>query len=142
MLMFDFLSRGADFRIEDAEPLRLRDLIGGLRSGAIPASLILDRLDPDLSDEIRAVVAHRGATAESFIARALVTFALDAADEAWRQLARRSGEADACDAETSAFASLLTEALRRALMRNARIGSQRRGAAAGAALARRIGAGH
>jgi hypothetical protein len=139
MPIFDFIALNSDFRIDDEEPLRLRDLIVGLRSGAIPASFILDRLDTDLSDEIRAVVAHRGVPAESFLAKALVNFALDAADEAWRQLESRAAPA-AGDAEAGAFASLLSEALRRALLRNVRIGSQHPSSIATATLGRRVGA--
>jgi len=64
---------------------RLRDLIVGLLSGDIAAATILGRLDPNLSDEVRAMVAHRGMTAESFLANALMAFAFDVADESWRQ---------------------------------------------------------
>ncbi len=139
MPIFDFISLKPDFSVDDEEPLRLRDLIVGLRSGAIPASLILDRLDTDLSDEIRAVVAHRAVSAESFLAKALVNFALDAADEAWRQLANRAAPA-AGDAEAGAFASFLSSALRRAVPRNLRIGMQGPARTGGATLGRRVGA--
>jgi hypothetical protein len=42
---------------------------------------ILSRLDPNLSDEIRPLVAHRGVTVESFLADVLMAFALDVVDE-------------------------------------------------------------
>lgn len=47
---------------------------------------ILSRLDPNLSDEIRALVAHRGVTVESFLADVLMAFALDVVDETWRRV--------------------------------------------------------
>ncbi|PNG26161.1 hypothetical protein CR492_09940 [Methylocella silvestris] len=125
--MFDFLLRGAELRFDLSEPLPLRDLVTGLRSGGIEASAILDRLDPDLADEIHAVAVHRGVTTESYLASALVNFALEAADEAWRRLGERAASAGA-DQEAAAFGALLSEALRRTLTRDARICS---GAGAG-----------
>ena len=47
---------------------------------------ILSRLDPNLSDEIRTLVAHRGVTVESFLADVLMAFALDVVDETWRRV--------------------------------------------------------
>jgi hypothetical protein len=102
---------------------RLRDLIRGLLSGDIAASTILARLDPNLSDEIRALVAHRGMTAESFLANALLAFALDVADESWRQ-AIKYREAIAEDSEAAAFADLLTEVMRQRLEREISLGRQ------------------
>ncbi len=137
MLMFDFHSIDAHFAFDDDAPLRLRDLIAGLGSGALSASLVLDRLDPDLADEIHAVVAHRGQSAESFLAKALAGFALDAADEAWRRLSERAQPADG-DAEARAFEQVLSEALRRAMARDLRIGAAHH-AAPHATLGRRVG---
>jgi hypothetical protein len=100
---------------------RLRDLIRGLLSGDIAAATILARLDPNLSDEIRALVAHRGITAESFLANALLAFALDVADESWRQ-AIKYREAVAEDSEAAAFSDLLSEVMRQRLEREVSIG--------------------
>jgi hypothetical protein len=95
---------------------RLRDLILGLLSGDIPATSILGRLDPNLSDQVRAMVVHRGISVESFLANALMAFALDVADESWRQ-AIKYREAIADDAEAAAFTDLLTEVMRQRLER-------------------------
>lgn len=138
MLIFDFSSIGDEIRIDEEEPLRLRELIAGLRSGALPATMILDRVEPDLSDEIRAVAAHRGVSAESFIVNALLNFALDAADGAWRRLARRTAHAES-DGEAEAFTDVLSEALRRTLVRDLRIESQWRGEKSASTLGRRVG---
>ncbi|MGH6818651.1 MAG: hypothetical protein ACREC1_07775 [Methylovirgula sp.] len=116
---------------------RLRDLIVGLLSGDIAATAILARLDPNLSDEIRALIVHRGITAESFLANALMAFALDIADESWRQ-AIKYREATAKDAEAAAFADLLTEVMRQRLEREISLGWQAEREPQ-ATLARRIG---
>jgi hypothetical protein len=100
---------------------RLRDLILGLLSGDIPAASILGRLDPNLSDEVRAMVAHRGVSVESFLANALMAFALDVADESWRQ-AIKYREAIVGDAEAAAFTDLLTEIMRQRLEREISLG--------------------
>jgi hypothetical protein len=102
---------------------RLRDLIRGLLSGDIAAATILARLDPNLSDEVRAIVVHRGITAESFLANALLTFALDIADQSWRQ-AIKYREALAEDSEAAAFADLLSEVMRQKLEREISLGWQ------------------
>ncbi|VTZ48092.1 conserved hypothetical protein [Methylocella tundrae] len=138
MLIFDFAPIGGEIRIGEEEPLRLRELIAGLRSGSLPATLILDRVEPDLSDEIRAVAAHRGVSAESFIVNALVNFALDAADQAWRRMSRRTAHSEA-DGEAEALSNLLSEALRRILVRDLRIGSEWPAEKSAATLGRRVG---
>ena len=90
---------------------RLRDLILGLHSGSISAAVVLDRLDPDFADEIRAFVVHRGLSAENFIANALLAFALDVADQSWRQgLKSRQSRSD--DPEADMVAELLLEIMR------------------------------
>jgi hypothetical protein len=90
---------------------RLRDLIIGLHSGSISAAVVLDRLDPAFADEIRAFVVHRGLSAESFIANALLAFALDVADQSWRQgLKSRQSRSD--DPEADMVADLLLEIMR------------------------------
>ena len=118
--MYDFASIVSDIRLDSAEPLRLRDLVAGLRSGELTAQSITDRLPPDLADEVAAVALHRGVGADTLIVSALLTFALDAADEAWRRLEERRAE-PAGDGEARAFAVLLNEAVRRALDRGQRI---------------------
>jgi hypothetical protein len=117
---------------------RLRDLIVGLLSGDIAAATILGRLDPNLSDEVRAMVAHRGMSAESFLANALMAFALDVADESWRQ-AIKYREAIAEDAEAEAFADLLTEVMRQRLEREISLGGQAESSESHMPLGRRIG---
>ncbi len=90
---------------------RLRDLIHGLHSGTISAGVVLDRLDPGFADEIHAFVIHRGMSAENFIANALLAFALDVADQSWRQgLKSRQSHSD--DPEADMVADLLREIMR------------------------------
>jgi hypothetical protein len=138
MIGFDFLAVYSDLRIKADPSLRLRDLVGGLKSGDISAAALLNRLDPNLSDEIRAVAAHRGVSAENFLANVLRTFALDAADEAWRQLVERS-EPIGDDAEAEALGNLFAQALRRTLVQDVRIGSQGAKPDSARALGRRVG---
>jgi hypothetical protein len=90
---------------------RLRDLILGLLSGNVSAGSVLDRLDPAFADEVRAFVVHRGLTQESFLANTLLAFALDIADQTWRQaiLNRRT---QTSDPEAEILADLLTEIMR------------------------------
>lgn len=89
----------------------LRDLILGLHLGSIPAAVVLDRLDPAFADEIHAFVVHRGLNAENFIANALLAFALDVADQSWRQgLKSRQSHSD--DPEADMIADLLREIMR------------------------------
>ena len=95
---------------------RLRDLILGLHAGTISAASLLDRLDPASADEIRAFVAHRGLTVESFIANALLAFALDIADQSWRRQVK-SRQFDAEDPEANLVADLLAEIMRQQLNR-------------------------
>jgi len=95
----------------DGEPPRLRELMLGLFSGNISAAAVLDRLDPASADEIRAFVAHRGLSAEYFIAQALLAFALDVADQSWDQ-AIRSRRPRGDDPEADVLSDLLTEIMR------------------------------
>ncbi len=134
---FGYLIADAETSSGGGTAPRLRDLIVGLLSGDIAAAAILARLDPNLSDEVRALVAHRGITAESFLANALMAFALDIADESWRQ-ALQYREATADDAEAAAFADLLTEVMRQRLEREVSIGWQKE-SEPHITLARRIG---
>jgi hypothetical protein len=92
------------------DALGLRDLILGLHSGGIPAAIVLDRLDPAFADEIRAFVVHRGLSAENFIANALLAFALDVADQSWRQGLKSRRPSD--DPEADMVAELLREIMR------------------------------
>lgn len=140
MPVFDFLAIYSDLRIKGNPSLRLRDLIGGLRSGDIPSAPLLDRLDPNLADEIRAVAAHRRVSVESFLSNVLRTFALDAADETWRQLVERL-EPISDDAEAEALGNLFAEALRRTLARDIRVGAQGVKTKPARTLARRVGPG-
>jgi hypothetical protein len=94
----------------------LRDLILGLHSGTIAATFVLDRLDPAFADELRAFVVHRGLSAENFIANALLAFALDVADQSWRQgLKSRQPHSD--DPEADMVGDLLREIMRQRLDR-------------------------
>jgi len=90
---------------------RLRDLILDLHAGTISATSVLERLDPAFADEIRAFVAHRGLAAEHFIANALLAFALDVADQSWRQ-GIKARQPHAEDPEADLIADLLTEIMR------------------------------
>jgi hypothetical protein len=119
-------------------PLRLRDLIAGLRSGDIAAAVILRRLDPNLSDEIRALVAHRGISVEGFLANVLMAFALDIADETWRQVISRE-ESVVEDVEAGAFGDLLTEAMRQILRRGLRLAGETANQKPSATSGRRVG---
>lgn len=132
--MYDFAPHAFELSSDLAAPLRLRDLVAGLRSGDLTAETIVDRLDPDLADEINAVALHRGLTTEAFLVSALVSFALDAADESWRRLGERRGGEHApaphdFDSEAHAFTVLMTDAVQRAISRDERIASDRKAAA-------------
>ncbi|MGP8232515.1 MAG: hypothetical protein ACLQL2_07605 [Methylovirgula sp.] len=95
----------------NGEAPRLRELMLGLLSGNISAASVLDRLDPAFTDEIHAYVAHRGLSAENFIAQALLAFALDIADKSWDQ-AIRSRRAHGDDPEADVISDLLGEIMR------------------------------
>lgn len=136
--IFGYFIADAEQPPENAATPRLRDLIFGLLSGEIGAATILGRLDPNLSDEIRAMVAHRGITAESFLANALMAFALDVADESWRQ-AVKYRESTAEDAEAAAFADLLAEIMRQRLEREICLEWRAGSSEPHVTLARRIG---
>ncbi len=138
MLLFGTLIAGAELSSGDTAAPRLRDLIVGLLSGEITATAIFSRLDPNLVDEVHALVAHRGTTAEAFLANALMAFALDIADKSWRQ-AIKYREAFAEDAEAEAFADLLAEAMRQQLEREISLGWQAENPEPHATLGRRIG---
>jgi hypothetical protein len=135
--IFSYLIADSEPSSESTGVPRLRDVILGLLSGDIPAANILGRLDPNLSDEIRAMVAHRGMNVESFLANALMAFALDVADESWRQ-AIKFREAISADAEAAAFTDLLTEIMRQKLEREVSL-SWDAASETHATLARRIG---
>ena len=123
--LFGYILADSQASSEGPTP-RLRDLILGLLSGEIAAAAVMSRIDPNLADEVRAVVAHRGITAESFLANALMAFALDVADESWRQ-AIRSREALTDDAEAAALSELLMEVLRQRIEREIAVGGQTQG---------------
>ncbi|HEY0145327.1 MAG TPA: hypothetical protein VGB93_04080 [Methylovirgula sp.] len=114
----------------------LRDLILGLHSGSISAAVVLDRLDPGFADEIRAFVVHRGLTAENFIANALLAFALDVADQSWRQgLKSRQPHSD--DPEADMVADLLREIMRQRRDREIHLASPAAGRESHVTLGRR-----
>ena len=96
----------AESTFGEGKPPRLRELIVGLLSGNTSAAAVLDRLDPAFVDEIRAYVAHRGLSAENFIAQALLAFAFDIADKSWDQ-AIRSRRADGDDPEADVICDVL-----------------------------------
>lgn len=123
MLGIGFLTIDGALPSTDRASLRLRDLIAGLRSGDIAASAILERLDPDLSDEVRALVAHRGITPEDFLADVLTAFALDIADETWRRVMSR-GDRIAEDVEAAALGDLVAQAAHQMLIRGLRIAGE------------------
>jgi hypothetical protein len=120
MFSFCFLSIDDHLSSTGQTSPRLHDLIAGLRSGDIAAAPILSRLDPNLSDEIRALVAHRGVTVESFLANVLMAFALDVADETWRRVTG-GGESVVDDAEAGVLGDLIAEAMRQILLHGLRI---------------------
>lgn len=101
----------AESTFAEGKPPRLRELIFGLLSGNISSAAVLDRLDPAFADEIHAYVAHRGLSAENFIAQALLAFALDIADKSWDQ-AVRSRRAHGDDPEADVISDLLAEIMR------------------------------
>ncbi len=106
-----------------AASLRLRDLIAGLGSGVITADSLIDQLDPNLSDEIRALVAHRRINLEKVLASVLLAFALDIADEVWGRMMRRS-ESLGESGEAAALTDVLNEAMLRMLQRGLRLGDE------------------
>jgi hypothetical protein len=103
--------------------LRLRDLIAGLGSGVIAADSLIDQLDPNLSDEIRAFVVHRRINLEKFLASVLLAFALDIADEVWGRMIGRS-ESLGESGEAAALSDVLNEAMHRMLQRGLRLGDE------------------
>jgi hypothetical protein len=106
-----------------AASLRLSDLIADLGSGVIVADSVIDQLDPNLSDEIRALVAHRRINLEKFLASVLLAFALDIADEVWSRVIRRS-ESLGESGEAAALTDVLNEAMLRMLQRGLRLGDE------------------
>ena len=116
---------------------RLRDMIAGLRSGEIPAAAILSQLDSNLSDEIRALVAHRGIDMERFLADVLIDFMLNVADEAWRGVTSHRGSGN--DAEAGALSALVTAAVRQMLLHRLRLPGKMAHDGALEAFSRRVG---
>jgi hypothetical protein len=117
MLSFAYLSMHNGLTSTGEAAPRLRDLIAGLRSGDIAAASILGLLDPTISDKIRGVVAHRGINMERFLADVLIAFALDIADETWRQAVCRR-ECVGESGQAGMLSDLLTEATHQMLQRS------------------------
>jgi len=128
----------AESTFGEGKPPRLRELIFGLLSGNTSAAAVLDRLDPAFVDEIRAYVAHRGLSAESFIAQALLAFAFDIADTSWDQ-AIRSRRAEGDDPEADVICDLLSEIMRQRRDREIFLGSAAAARESHATLGRRRG---
>jgi hypothetical protein len=85
------------FRKEQSDSnewLHLSDLISGLNSNLISADDLIDRIDPDLADELHAITAHRGLEMSAFLAEALTQVAFDAADSAWRNALTQCADFD------------------------------------------------
>jgi hypothetical protein len=135
---FGFLSIDDHLSSTGQTSPRLRDLIASLRSGDIAAEPILSQLDPNLSDEIRALVAHRGVTVEMFLANVLMAFALDVADETWRRVAG-GGESVVEDSEAGALGDLIAEAMRQMLLDGLRIEGDTASQELSTKLGRRVG---
>jgi hypothetical protein len=123
MLSFAYLSIDTDLASPSEVSPRLRDLITGLRSGDIVAASILNQLDSNLSDEIRALVAHRGMNTERFLANVLTAFALDVADETWRRVIRRDESVDN-NGEAGVLTDLLSAAMHQMLLQRQRLAGE------------------
>ena len=93
---------------------RLRDLIYGLHAADAGTSELLDRLDPDIADELHAIVAHRQIRATDFVAEALMELALDAADSVWRAAVEQRAGLQR-DAEMAELGVVVVRAMRRHL---------------------------
>jgi hypothetical protein len=121
----------------EQEPMRLRDLLSGLQSRHEAAADFIQRIDPGIGDAIRAMAAHRQIRPEDFVAEALMQFALDAADAAWRIAVEERADSNS-DPEAVLLGHLLDKIMRLRLQAELMIASE--GGASNAPLAsRRIG---
>ena len=92
-------------------PTRLRDLISGMQLQQADCVDLIARIDPPIADMLHALAAHRQIKIEDFVADALMRFALDTADAAWkigvRQHARHNN-----DPEAALLGKFLEQAIR------------------------------
>lgn len=96
--------------VRSREWLRLSDLISDLPANPGLAEDLFGRLDPDVVDELHAVVAHRKIELAEFVIDALTQVAVEAADAAWRNILMQRADFDD-DPE----AAVLGQVLRRAM---------------------------
>lgn len=94
--------------------MHLRDLVSGLQSGHPAARELVQRLDPEIADQLRAMVVHRGSSMADFVAEVLVSIAHETAEAAWSgALAQYSANHD--DPEAALLGRIVEDAMRRRL---------------------------
>ncbi len=107
----------------NGESMRLRDLIPALKAQNSSASALLQRIDPAITDELRAYSAHRQVDLMDLAADCLEQLASDAADTIWQLGIERHGDFDD-DPEAALLGSILRQAVRSRLQREHLIGSE------------------
>lgn len=102
------------------ESMRLCDLIPALQAQNVAASALLQRIDPAISDEIRAYAAHRHVDLMDLAAECLEQLASDAADTVWQLGIDRRGAFDE-DPEAALLGDILRTAVRARMRRERQI---------------------
>jgi hypothetical protein len=110
-------------RTSNGDHMRLRDLIPALKAQHWSASGLLQRIDPAITDELRAYAAHRQVELTHLAAECLEQLASDAADTVWQIGVERHGDFSD-DPEAALLGSILRKAVRSRLQREQLIGSE------------------
>jgi len=104
--------------------MALMELIAALKGQQGRASALLDRIDPAVSDELRAYAVHRHLDLMTLAADALEQLAADAADRLWQLGITRNSRADQ-DAEAVLLGAVLRMAFRSRLRSDPALATQR-----------------
>jgi hypothetical protein len=110
-------------RDRTAASMRLTDLIPALKAQHGSAGALLQRIDPAITDELRAYAAHRHIDLMDLAADCLEQLASDAANTVW-QLGIERHEDFNDDPEAVLLGSILQKAVRAHLQREHLIGSE------------------
>ena len=116
------LPGSAAHRARDEGHMRLSHLIPALKARDGTANGLLQRIDPSITDELRAYAAHRGINLIDLAADCLEQFASDTADTVWQLGIERHGYRDD-DPEAALLGSILSKTVRSRLQREQLIGS-------------------
>lgn len=106
----------------DAPSMRLRDIISGLQNQQVAAFELMGRIDPAITDELNAMVAHRRGGLADYVADILIQVALDAADAAWARAVEQRADTHA-DPEAAMIGHMVQKAMRQRLNDVLRIAS-------------------